>query len=78
MVVGQMRYFEVISKGLVSLDVDIYDRRGRRVHGYTGLDGKWFGDYDNGSKKHLMGCILSICAERDLMTANYEQTGLIR
>ena len=74
---GPHAYFEVISKGLVSLDVDIYDRRGRRVHGYTGLDGKWFGDYDNGQEAPD-GMYTFYLRSIGFDGRNYELTGLIR
>jgi hypothetical protein len=74
---GPNRYFEVISKGLVSLDVDIYDRRGRRVHGFTGLDGKWHGDYENGSDASD-GMYPFYLRGKGFDDRDYEQTGLIR
>jgi hypothetical protein len=74
---GPNKYFEVISKGLVSLEVDIYDRRGLRVNGFTGLDGRWNGDYDNGNEAPD-GMYPFYLRGMGFDDHNYEQAGLIR
>lgn len=74
---GPNEYFEVISKGLLSLKVDIFDRRGRRVHGYDGLDGRWYGNYEN-EKEAPDGMYPFFLSGMGFDNHKYEQSGLIR
>ncbi len=74
---GLNEYFEVISKGLLSLRVDIFDRRGRRVNGYEGLDGRWYGNYENEAEAPD-GMYPFYLSGTGFDNHKYEQSGLIR